>query len=42
MAGVPAHYIRDAPVDWKLEFLASAGGSCSGDTAGFVWRLGVA
>jgi len=27
MQGVPAHYIKQAPVDWKLEFLSSAGGS---------------
>jgi len=27
MAEVPANYVRQAAVDWKLEFLASAGGS---------------
>jgi hypothetical protein len=27
MPGVPASYIKTAPVDWKLEFLSSAGGS---------------
>ena len=27
MQGVPGHYIKTAPVDWKLEFLSSAGGS---------------
>lgn len=27
MASVPANYVKQAAVDWKLEFLASAGGS---------------
>ena len=27
MQGVPGHYIKQAAVDWQLEFLASAGGS---------------
>jgi hypothetical protein len=27
MQGVPGHYIKQAPVDWQLEFVASAGGS---------------
>ena len=29
MQGVPGHYIKQAPVDWEMEFLASAGGTLS-------------
>ena len=33
MQGVPASYIKEAPVDWRLEFLSSSGGALQMGTA---------